>query len=150
MAFVAVIAAIFGLELFIKGRVERTWEEEKDEPVLGGVLVLRKHHNRGAFLNFGQGRRRAVAAVSVLFTVLLTAVFVMSLTGRGSSLLRTGLSLLLGGAFSNTYDRLKRRYVVDYFSLGFGGKRLKNVIFNIGDFCIMIGAMLMALAAPER
>ena len=32
---------------------------------------------------------------------------------RGKKLLKAGLSLLLGGAFSNTYDRVMREYVVD-------------------------------------
>ena len=51
---------------------------------------------------------------------------------------------MLGGAYSNTYDRLVRKYVVDYVSFRVPG-RLKKVIFNIGDFCIMIGALLCVL-----
>lgn len=49
---------------------------------------------------------------------------------------------MLGGAFSNTYDRLVRKYVVDYVSFHVPLKGLKKVIFNIGDFCILIGALV--------
>ena len=52
---------------------------------------------------------------------------------------------LLGGAFSNAYDRLKRGYVVDYFSLNLKWEPLRRVVFNISDFCILIGAMLVAI-----
>lgn len=145
MAYIAAIAALFGLELWIKNRVERNRREERDTAVLGGALILRKHHNRGAFLNFGEKKRWIVAAFSVAFTIGLSIVFLVTLTGRGSRMLRIGLTLMLGGAYSNTYDRLKRKYVVDYFSLGFCGKRVRNIIFNIGDFCIMAGAMLMVI-----
>lgn len=65
----------------------------------------------------------------------------------GNRLLRVGLALLLGGAFSNTYDRLKRKYVVDYLSFGVRWKGLRRIVFNVSDFCILIGAMLSALGA---
>ena len=96
-------------------------------------------------LNAGEKRQPVVAAVSVVLTVVLTVVFFISLGRRGSNLLRTGLSLLLGGAFSNTYDRLKRKYVVDYISFGVKWKKLRNIVFNLSDFCIIIGALLTAL-----
>ncbi|HJA92944.1 MAG TPA: signal peptidase II, partial [Candidatus Eisenbergiella merdipullorum] len=63
---------------------------------------------------------------------------------HGCAALKTGLSLLLGGAWSNTYDRLKRKYVVDYFSLNVKWKPLRQIIFNISDFCILIGALIIA------
>ena len=64
-------------------------------------------------------------------------------------MLKFGLSLLLGGAFSNTYDRLRRGYVVDYFRLNVPAKRIWNLIFNISDFCIVIGAVLVVLGEQE-
>ena len=62
-------------------------------------------------------------------------------------MLKAGLSLLVGGAFSNTYDRLKRKYVVDYISFGVKWKGLRKVVFNVSDFCIIIGALLAAFGA---
>jgi len=44
-------------------------------------------------------------------------------------------------------DRLTRGYVVDYFGFRVKNKRLRNVIFNISDFGIMIGAVLLVIAA---
>ena len=41
----------------------------------------------------------------------------------------------------------KRKYVVDYVSFGVKWKRLRNVVFNLSDFCIIIGALLTALGA---
>ena len=64
-------------------------------------------------------------------------------------MMKFGLSLLLGGAFSNTYDRLKRGYVVDYFRVNVPVKRIRKLIFNISDFCIMIGALLIVLEEAE-
>ncbi len=144
MRYFAVIAGIFGLELKIKNHIEETKTEGKTEEKYGGFLLVRKHHNRGAFLNLGEKRRRTIMVCSLVLTIALTILYILTLGKAGKGLLKWGLTLLLGGAYSNTYDRLVRKYVVDYVSFNVPG-RLKKVIFNIGDFCIMIGAMLCVL-----
>lgn len=144
MQYLAVISGIFGLEWGLKNHIEKTGTEGETKEKWGGFLLIRKHHNRGAFLNAGQHRPKAVAAVSILLTVILTVLFLVTLGMAGKNLLKWGLTLLLGGAYSNAYDRLVRKYVVDYvsFNLPFG---IKKVIFNIGDFCIMIGALISVI-----
>lgn len=144
MKYLAVILGIFGIEWKLKNHIETTKEEGQEEKKCGGFLLIRKHHNRGAFLNFGENRQKCVAALSVLFAVALTVLFILTLGMSGKGLLKWGLTLLLGGAYSNTYDRLARKYVVDYvsFHLPWG---INRVIFNIGDFCIMIGALLSVI-----
>lgn len=98
-------------------------------------------------LGLGEKRNSLVAACSVVLTVCLSLVFLGSLGKKGKALLQAGLSLLLGGAYSNTYDRLKRKYVVDYCSLNVGWEPLRRVVFNLSDLCIMVGALLLVLGA---
>ena len=86
------------------------------------------------------------ALISLLLTLFMTVVFLSTFTFRGSAALKAGLALLLGGAYSNTYDRLTRRYVVDYVSFPVKNQRFRRIVFNISDFCILIGALLMTLA----
>lgn len=145
MQYLAVILGIFGLELGIKKHIEETVTEGQEKKTCAGALLIRKHHNRGAFLNAGEKNRRAVMALSVALSALLTVVYVTTLTAAGKGMLKWGLTLLLGGAYTNTYDRLTRKYVVDYVSFNVPFKRLRRIVFNIGDFCIMIGAMLSVL-----
>ncbi|MDE6319457.1 MAG: signal peptidase II, partial [Lachnospiraceae bacterium] len=45
-----------------------------------------------------------------------------------------------------TYDRLVRKYVVDYVSFPVRNPRIRRIVFNISDFCILIGALLMTFA----
>jgi len=59
--------------------------------------------------------------------------------------LKMSMALLLGGAYSNLYDRMKREYVVDYFGFNVKNQKLRSIVFNISDFCIMIGAAVSAL-----
>ncbi len=145
MQYLAVILGIFGLELGVKDHIEKTKVEGSEEKKCGGFLLIRRHHNRGAFLNAGQDKQKVVAVISVILSVALSILFACTLGMAGKGLLKWGLTLMLGGAFSNTYDRLKRRYVVDYVSFNVPFEGLRRIIFNIGDFCIMIGAMLSVI-----
>lgn len=156
MTAVICILVVFGIflgDLAIKNYVEKyipaSGNNRREKELLGGKLLLRRHHNKGAMLNLGTKRSAAVKWVSVCLAIVLTAVFLFSLGRRGNHLLRAGLALLLGGAFSNTYDRLKRGFVVDYVSFGVKWKPLRSVVFNISDFCIIIGAFLSVIGATK-
>lgn len=150
MIYICIATAIFFADFIIKNHMEANLIEGEEKKKLNGFLRLRKHHNRGAFLNAGQKNRPVVAVLSVLLTLMVAVLFVISLGTRGNALFKTGLSMLLGGAFSNTYDRLKRKYVVDYVSFGVKCKRLSDIVFNISDFGIIIGALIASLSSCSK
>ncbi len=150
IGFAALASGIFALELLIKNKIEKSLEEGEEKPFFKGRLLIKKYHNKGAFLDVGSGRRRAVAFLSLCLTLFMTVVFLSTFSLRGNSTLKAGLALLLGGAYSNTYDRLARNYVVDYVSFPVKNGRFRRIVFNISDFCIMIGALFMALGELKR
>lgn len=148
--FVSLIVGIFMGDNYLKERMERQLSSGETQEIWDGRLLLRRYHNKGAMLGLGERKGLVVTTLSLLLTVAATLVFVLSLSRYGSNLLRAGLSLLLGGAFSNTYDRLKQQYVMDYVSFGVKWKPLRNLVFNISDFCIIIGVMLSALGLRHQ
>lgn len=143
--FVSLITGIFMGDSYVKERMERELGPGETREVLGGRLLLRRHHNTGAMLGMGKRKGVIVTTLSLLLTAVTALVFVLSLSMYGSNVLRAGLSLLLGGAFSNTYDRLKQQYVTDYISFNVKWEPFRRLVFNISDFCIIIGVMLSAL-----
>lgn len=147
MIYAVLATAIFILDMGIKNWVERECTEGEERKIGKGLLLLRKHHNKGAFLNAGEGKSTLVALLSIALTLTMTVVFLTTFSFRGSRLLKVGLAMLLGGAYSNTYDRIHRRYVVDYVSFPVKNEAVRRIIFNISDFCIMIGALCMVLGS---
>lgn len=136
---IGIIVSVFTADLIIKNKVE----ESKNLPrTAGRFLLLKRYHNKGAMLNWGEKMPKLVAVLSVTLSLLALGILIFSFGSHGNNLLRIGLSLLLGGAFSNTYDRLRRKYVVDYVSFCVKYKPLAGIVYNISDFCIMIGALL--------
>ena len=148
--FVSIIVGIFRGDNYLKERMERQLPPGENQEVCGGRLLLRMHHNKGAMLGLGKKQGMIVTTLSLVLTVFAAFAFVFSLGIYGSNLLRTGLSLLLGGAFSNTYDRLKQQYVTDYVSFNVKWKPLRRLVFNVSDFCIILGAMLSALGLKHQ
>ena len=135
-----------GADSLIKYAIERNHPDGELRPALHGKIIIRKFHNKGAMLNLGASRQQTMAVLSVIFTVFMTGVYVGTLGTRGRHMLKTGLSLILGGAYSNTYDRLFRKYVVDYVSFEVRNPRLRNIVFNLSDFGIMIGSCLLVIS----
>lgn len=149
MIYAAIAAAIFFLDMIIKNRIEKKVAEGDIKELGNGLFLIRKYHNKGAFLNMGEKKSGFVAILSIALTLAATVLFLVTFSCRGSRLLKSGLSLLLGGAYSNTYDRMRRHYVVDYVSFPVKNKAIRNIVFNISDFCIIIGALMMVLGSAR-
>lgn len=60
---------------------------------------------------------------------------------------RTALSMILGGALGNLYDRLTLRHVVDFLDVYYGTSHWPA--FNIADSCICVGVFLLVIYRPK-
>jgi signal peptidase II len=60
---------------------------------------------------------------------------------QGQRLLALSLTLILGGALGNLWDRLTLGHVVDFISVHYGNSYFPA--FNIADSAICVGAVLM-------
>lgn len=146
MAFVLVIAAIFLIDMGIKDTVESTESETFPKELEGtkGLVVLHKNHNEG--FPFGALKQKKELVKQIPLAVLSAAagIFAWLYPRKGYRAEKISLALIIGGGLSNLYDRMTRGYVVDYFSIQW--RRLKGVVFNLGDICIFLGAILMLAA----
>lgn len=145
MFYIFIALIIFLGEWKLKNYIETHYNSSTRKLILKDKIRIRKYHNHGAFLNILEKKKKLLHLISILFTVLIFLFLLVTLFQKGNHLLKLGLSFLLGGAFSNTYDRLHRDYVVDYFSFCSPFPRLNRIVFNLSDFCIMIGALIVAL-----
>lgn len=141
MFYIALILIIFFLDLKVKEYIEENKEMHKSEEILNGKIILERYHNKGAMLNFLEHNVQLVKIISLSLFGILLLFFAFLLPKKDNRILKLALSLILGGALSNIYDRVKKGYVVDYFSFKF----LKKVVFNISDICIFIGSFIIAL-----
>ena len=146
MLYLSLAGIIFVADLLIKNYIEKNRKMNEEEEILVGNITLTRYHNKGAMLNFMEKNTKLVVFVSGLLLGGLLLLFGLMIPKKGNKALKFGLAILVGGAASNVYDRVKRGYVVDYFSF----KWLKNVVFNIADLFIIIGSVLVGICMLFR
>ena len=159
MPYIMTLVSLFAADSIIKYRIEKEKRPGDVTPCLNGKVVIKKYHNKGAMLNIGEQNQHFMAILSLVFSAFVTGIFVATLGMKGKKLLNTGLALILGGAYSNTYDRLRRKYVVDYLSFQINTDKINNnlckrlaqkfnaIVYNISDFGIILGSMLLVCGA---
>ena len=112
--------------------------------VLPGFFRLTHVENTGAaFGLFADSASEWKVSVLVVFSVLALVVVSALLWKNSHSITSTGvgLSLILGGAVGNLWDRLIYQHVVDFFDFFVGSYHWPA--FNVADSAIVVGALLL-------
>ncbi len=117
-------------------------KNEGDKLDLLPFFDLTRVHNQGVSLGMFQAnspemRYGLVAVTAAIACVVL--VWMMREKKMGDIF---GLSLILGGAIGNIYDRWELGYVLDYADLHIGTFR-PFLVFNIADAAITIGVVII-------
>jgi signal peptidase II len=144
----AVLLYAVALGVYLADRASKLWAAHvlAGRPVALGPVRLAYTTNSGGAFGIGQ-RAPLLFAVA---TVAVAAGIVWVSRHLERPLVALGLGLLLGGALGNLTDRLARGEgfldgkVVDFVDL-----RVWPV-FNVADSAIVIGALLLLIAALQR
>ena len=114
------------------------------------VLNLTLQYNEGAafsFLSDAGGWQRWFFSAVALAASVVVSVWLMRLRPE-DWLLALSLSLILGGAIGNLWDRLQFGYVVDFISVHYHNWYFPT--FNVADAAVSVGAVLMILDAIRQ
>lgn len=146
MGLILLVLLIAGIDLCIKEEIEARDSSEFPKPLemVKGKIILHKNHNAGFPFEVLKTHPDVVEQLPKAVFTGLSGVFGFLLPKKGYLAEKIALALTLGGALSNLYDRVKRGYVVDYFSIDVKG--IKKIVFNLGDFCIFAGAAILVVS----
>src|ERR1700722_10627397 len=114
--------------------------------MIPGFFRLTHTENTGAaFSLFADSTRPWRTVLLIGFSVIALAVVSYLLWKNNHAHIATGivLSLIMGGAVGNLWDRVARGLVVDF--LLFYVKRYQWPVFNLADSAIVVGAGLLVL-----
>ena len=139
----AIAVVICAVDQYIKWLVRVPLDlREKGVIELIPFFDLRWTQNFGVSLGMFEATSVEMRWILVAVTALIAlVVFVWLMRERvmGDIL---GLSLILGGALGNIYDRYTWGYVIDYADLHIGEFR-PFLIFNVADAAITIGVLII-------
>jgi signal peptidase II len=141
--------------VFVVDRLTKIWIENNVSAydsfnVIPGFFDIVHTKNRGAAFGMfaeGDSQIRTFVLIGVSLAVLVFICFSLlkpSKSGTTVSLpTRYGLSLVMGGAIGNIYDRIVYGMVTDFLEFYLGEYRF--AAFNVADSAITVGAGLLIL-----
>jgi len=150
MTWLLIAGALAGIDLGIKCYIRKNKKESDNEPVLKNKIIITRFCNKGAVLGVMKDNTRMLLGISLVCFGTIFGMLLAFTRQKGNWLLKLGLTLLLGGAGSNVYERVTQKGVTDYFKLNFGCEKLKNIVFNIGDFFIFAGGLLTTIGLIRK
>ena len=140
-------AAVFSLDQIWKKKINREKEENFPKKLRGtkGMIEIRKAHNPGFSMGKLEKYPKLVGFVSIFATGFLffSLPYFSYTVGDNFLLQKIGTALILGGAGSNTLDRIRDGKVTDYIYIRIGV--LKKAIVNLADMAIFFGSLLYLL-----
>jgi len=111
----------------------------------GFVRITHTENTGAAFSLFADSPSLWKTALLIGFSIAAMIVVSVLLWKQARALTMTGiaLSLILGGAVGNLWDRVASGRVVDFLDVYY--KQYHWPVFNLADSCIVIGASLLVL-----
>ncbi|MCU6761119.1 lipoprotein signal peptidase [uncultured Roseburia sp.] len=147
MIYIMIAAGICIAEILLKGKAEKELKEGVQRRCRRLPVILEKHHNYGFAGNKMEEKPAAVKWTGTIIMAVVVICFFLLLPVKGRKGLKTGAALLFGGGLSNLTDRFVRGYVVDYFRIRTPFPKVNWFIFNLADFCLFTGAVIVLLAS---
>lgn len=138
--FASLFLALTTLDMGIKQYVEETFKKGEDQNTKVPKLVFRRVHNKGFCLNVLDKYPVIIKSVSAGLCGAIGGYAYQLFHKRGKWIEKLGVTILGAGAFSNTFDRLVRGYVVDYFGIEYKNSKLSKITANLADIYILIGS----------
>ncbi|MBI2060309.1 MAG: signal peptidase II [Nitrospirae bacterium] len=139
---IALAASVFACDQVTKKSVQRNMEHLSATPVVSCCLNLTHVHNRGgAFGMFSETRTRwgRLAFTASSFLALGFLLYLLAVAPAEARFQRVALSIILGGAVGNLYDRMVQGFVVDFVDAHW--RHYHWPAFNVADMAITVGIL---------
>lgn len=134
---VALLSLVFfSSDFFLKNFLLFKLPLNRPKPLIDNLVFLRLVYNRGAAFGILKGKTDFLVLIGIIFIIILIIWIVKS---RFTLLEKIFLSMILGGALSNLYDRIFLGAVIDYIDLKFWP------VFNLSDSFISAGCLFFLM-----
>lgn len=139
---VAVIAVILGVALdqFTK-YLAITYIKDNPITIIDGVFQLRYLENRGAAFGMLQNQQWFFLIITLITLCIVTYIYVKLPREKHFNPLRICLIALVAGAIGNMIDRIRLKYVVDFFYF----ELIDFPIFNVADIFATVSTIALVI-----
>lgn len=144
LIYFGIIAGILMTEILIKKWIKNR-EKKGDTRNLEWRGIRIEHlENGGAATGLFADHKTALKLITGGILAILCVRLGKEHHRKSFSAYGLGLALILGGGLSNLIDRIRKGTVTDYIRfVKCPVKGIQRLVFNISDFCILIGGILL-------
>jgi signal peptidase II len=148
-----IVASVIALDRLTKWLVMKNMPEAHDISVIPGLFELSHWENTGAaFSMFADSSSpwRTLGLIGFAVAALLVVSFLLWKSGPVLNVTTLSLTLIMGGALGNLWDRVAKGTVTDFLDFYIGQHHWPP--FNIADSAIVVGSLLLMwkiLIGPE-
>jgi signal peptidase II len=139
-----IVAAVIALDRLTKWLVIQRLPEGHDVAILPGVFQLSHWENTGAaFSMFADSSSpwRTLGLIGFAVIALLVVSFLLWKSGSALNVTTLALTLIMGGALGNLWDRVARGTVTDFLDFYIGQHHWPP--FNLADSAIVVGSLVL-------
>lgn len=141
MEFIIIIIGIL-VDRLTKIWAIKSLSSGKEIVIIRNIFSFQYLENRGAA--WGIFQNKLVFLSTLTFIVVCMMIFYLIKKKPSSRLLRASLSMVIGGALGNLYDRTIYHKVVDFILFHY--KDVYNFpTFNVADMFVVVGTCMLAL-----
>jgi signal peptidase II len=151
--YYALAVAVFALDWTTKRFIEARMSVFDTRTIIPGFFDIVHARNRGAAFSMFADSTSPLRPFFLIGLSLVALLLVAAILRNASRLDRPtalGLSLILGGALGNVFDRIVSGAVTDFLDFYIGA--LHWPAFNVADSAIVIGSglLLISLLRPKQ
>ena len=142
--FLPLAAGVLVLDQGSKALVSGSLKMHEIRPLIHGLLNVTRVHNTGAAFGMLAGQASPLRTGFFLVVSLVAMGVVLWMLYRlppGQKVELVALSLILGGALGNVFDRVRLGEVVDFIDVYY--RSYHWPAFNVADSAISIGVILL-------
>ena len=143
ISIIIIIACII-LDQVTKKIAQLKLKNKRSVHVIKNYYYFTYAENSGMAMGKYDGKYYLFFAVTIL-SLTIYSLFASEIDFMHNTWFSIGLSILIGGTFSNFFDRVVRNYVIDFITGEIFHKHLP--VYNLADFFIFIGSLLAIVFA---
>jgi len=153
LLYLALSLLLFGMDRLSKSLVVARLPLYESVPIIRDFFHLTHVANTGALFGLMAGMAsplRGAIFISIPVLAILLILIFQFRTPESDLLVQVGLSLILGGAMGNLYDRVRYGHVVDFLDFSLAGHHWPA--FNLADssICLGVATLVLDLFRNER
>ena len=149
-----IVAVVVALDRLTKWLVIQRLPEAHEVPIIPGLFQLSHWENTGAaFSMFADSSSpwRTLGLISFSVVALLVIGFLLWKSGSALNATTAALTLIMGGALGNLWDRIGKGTVTDFLDFYLGQHHWPP--FNVADSAIVVGSIVLiwkVVLGPQR